>query len=57
MVTKLLAIGLVIVGGIIALANGGFSKLENAWEGTTTDPGHIAVSFYSGIFSYAGSTS
>ena len=54
MVTKLLAIGMVIVGGIIALANGGSKMFENAWEGTATDPGQIAVSFYSGIFSYAG---
>eukprot|EP00090_Calanus_glacialis_P035786 TRINITY_DN61049_c0_g1_i1.p1 TRINITY_DN61049_c0_g1~~TRINITY_DN61049_c0_g1_i1.p1 ORF type:complete len:495 (-),score=82.18 TRINITY_DN61049_c0_g1_i1:131-1615(-) len=54
MVTKLLALGLVIVGGIMALANGGSTMFENAWEGTATDPGQIAVSFYSGIFSYAG---
>ena len=24
------------------------------WSGTNTEPGQIAVSFYSGIFSYAG---
>merc|ERR1719505_477840 len=27
---------------------------DDPWEGTSTDPGRIAVSFYSGIFSYAG---
>jgi len=54
MVTKLLAISLVIVGGIVALASDGFTKFENAWEGSATEPGQIAVSFYSGIFSYAG---
>jgi len=58
MVTKLAALGLVILGGVIAFSNGdhgnGHKMFENAFEGTATDPGQIAVSFYSGIFSYAG---
>ena len=32
----------------------GLSKFDNAWDNTATDPGQIAVSFYSGIYSYAG---
>jgi len=54
MVTKLAALGLIIVGGCIALSNGGISMFKDPWEGTVTDPGQIAVSFYQGIFSYAG---
>jgi len=55
MVTKLAALGLVIVGGIMALSQPGGTKMfHNAFEGTSTDPGQISVSFYSGIFSYAG---
>lgn len=33
---------------------GNTQNFENSFEGTKTDPGSIAVSFYSGIFSYAG---
>lgn len=54
MVTKILALGLVIVGGCMALYSGKVTMFDNMWEGTVTDPGQIAVSFYSGIFSYAG---
>lgn len=54
MVTKLAALGLVIVGGIMAFAGGTSELLKDPWRGTTTDPGKIAVSFYQGIFSYAG---
>jgi len=54
MVTKLLALGLVIVGGGMAFYSGKVTMFDNMWEGTATDPGQIAVSFYSGIFSYAG---
>jgi len=54
MVTKLLALGLVIMGGCMAMYRGEVNMFDNMWEGTATDPGQIAVSFYSGIFSYAG---
>ncbi|XP_076373371.1 large neutral amino acids transporter small subunit 2-like isoform X2 [Tachypleus tridentatus] len=29
-------------------------NFQNAFKGTTTEPGYIALAFYSGIFSYAG---
>ncbi len=32
----------------------GLEKFSNPWEGSARDPGQIAVSFYSGIYSYAG---
>jgi len=55
MVAKLVSLCLIIVGGAMALATPqGRARFENPWEGTSTDPGQIAVSFYSGIFSYAG---
>jgi len=54
MVTKLLALGLVILGGCLAMYGGGVKMFDDVWEGTATDPGQIAVSFYQGIFSYAG---
>lgn len=32
------------------------SHFENPWQGSQTSPGHIALSFYSGLFSYSGWT-
>jgi hypothetical protein len=29
-------------------------NFQDAFKGTTTDPGQVAVSFYNGIYSYAG---
>lgn len=55
MVAKLASLGLIILGGCLALAGPqGRARFEDPWHGTATDPGQIAVSFYSGIFSYAG---
>ncbi len=53
---KIGALGLVIITGLAAIylgVNDNFSP-ERAWENTSTDPSRIAVSFYSGIFSYCG---
>lgn len=55
MVTKLVSLGLIIVAGAMALSQEeGRQRFQDPWVGTATDPGQIAVSFYSGIFSYAG---
>lgn len=35
-------------------STGHTENFENAFENTNTDPGKIAVAFYSGIFSYSG---
>lgn len=56
MFSKIGALGIVIVTGLFALymgVNDNFSP-EKVWQNTATDPGQIAVSFYSGIFSYCG---
>ena len=56
MFSKIGALGIVIITGLIALymgVNDNFSS-EKVWQNTATDPGQIAVSFYSGIFSYCG---
>ncbi|XP_022648579.1 Y+L amino acid transporter 2-like [Varroa jacobsoni] len=54
MFTKVIALLLVIAAGMIQLMSGYTVNLENLWENTTTDPGLICLSFYSGLFSYAG---
>lgn len=53
---KVLALIIIIVCGIIQLVKGNDRNLAYpaSFEGTTTSPGHIALSFYSGLFSYAG---
>nr|CAD7425370.1 unnamed protein product [Timema monikensis] len=54
MFTKILALVLIIIAGLSYLLMGNASNFENAFEGGSTDPGKIAVAFYSGIFSYSG---
>lgn len=54
MFTKIGALVLVIIVGVVWMAYGGTENFENAFENTETDPGKLAVAFYSGIFSYAG---
>ncbi|KAG1657843.1 Y+L amino acid transporter 2 [Nymphon striatum] len=52
--TKILALVIIIFAGIIYLGIGEKNAFENAFDESTTDPGHIALAFYSGIFSFAG---
>lgn len=54
MFTKIGALVLVIIVGIVWMSLGGTENFDNAFENTETDPGKLAVAFYSGIFSYAG---
>ncbi|KAL4103570.1 hypothetical protein QTP88_018931 [Uroleucon formosanum] len=54
MFTKISALVLIIVCGGVYLHSNGFSKFANPWKGSVTDPGKLAVSVYSGIFSYSG---
>ncbi|KAK4302863.1 hypothetical protein Pmani_025088 [Petrolisthes manimaculis] len=54
MVTKIGALLIIILAGMVYLCMGHTSNFDNAFKGTSTEPGQIAVSFYSGIFSYAG---
>ncbi|XP_063882580.1 Y+L amino acid transporter 2-like isoform X2 [Scylla paramamosain] len=54
MVTKIGALLIVIIAGIVHLCMGNTGNFHNSFQGTSTEPGEIAVSFYSGIFSYAG---
>uniref|UniRef100_A0A8D8FFT6 Large neutral amino acids transporter small subunit 2 n=2 Tax=Culex pipiens TaxID=7175 RepID=A0A8D8FFT6_CULPI len=54
MFTKIGALVLVIIVGVVWMLLGGTENFENAFEKTETDPGKLSVAFYSGIFSYAG---
>ncbi|CAH2103455.1 unnamed protein product [Euphydryas editha] len=54
MFTKISALVIIIVGGIVWMAGGGVEHFENGWEGTKTSVSDWSVAFYSGIFSYSG---
>ncbi|XP_055940599.1 Y+L amino acid transporter 2-like isoform X2 [Argiope bruennichi] len=51
---KVVALIIIIIAGAYHLSLGNTQNFDNAFQGTTTDPGYIALSFYSGLFSYAG---
>ncbi|GIY79749.1 large neutral amino acids transporter small subunit 2 [Caerostris darwini] len=51
---KITALIIIIIAGGYHLVMGNSQNFVNAFQGTTTDPGYIALSFYSGLFSYAG---
>ncbi|RWS22264.1 large neutral amino acids transporter small subunit 2-like protein [Leptotrombidium deliense] len=51
---KVFALFVIIVVGVIALFSDGNQNFEDPFKGTTSSPGYIALSFYSGLFSYAG---
>lgn len=38
----------------MCIFSGNTENFDDAFYGTTTDPGKIAVSIYAGIFSYSG---
>ncbi|CAK9297653.1 unnamed protein product [Gordionus sp. m RMFG-2023] len=55
-IAKLLALVVIIITGFVFLGKGYVSNLlpSNSFRGTNKKPGNIALSFYSGLFSYAG---
>lgn len=54
MFCKIGALVLVILVGVAWMSMGNVEKFQNAFDGTTTNPGKIAKALYSGIFSYSG---
>ncbi|KAI4472798.1 hypothetical protein M0802_016499 [Mischocyttarus mexicanus] len=54
MFAKIAALVIIIIAGITWLCMGHTENFENSFENSNTDPGKIAVAFYSGIFSYSG---
>ncbi|XP_057712870.1 Y+L amino acid transporter 2 isoform X1 [Corythoichthys intestinalis] len=51
---KLSALLLIIMVGILQLLTGESDSFESPFEGSSTDPGAIALAFYSALFSYSG---
>lgn len=54
MFCKIAALVLIIIIGIVWMSLGNVQNFNNAFAGTTSNPGKIAKAFYSGIFSYSG---
>lgn len=54
MFTKVTALIIIIMGGLIWIGKGGIQHFENGWIGTSNDVSGWSVAFYSGIFSYSG---
>ncbi|XP_025115925.1 Y+L amino acid transporter 2-like isoform X2 [Pomacea canaliculata] len=52
--TKIFALAIIVITGLVKLGMGSTESFENPFEGSTTDPGHFALAFYSGLFSYSG---
>ncbi|XP_025115269.1 b(0,+)-type amino acid transporter 1-like isoform X1 [Pomacea canaliculata] len=53
-VAKLLAIGVIVVGGFIMLAQGNNEYLMEGFQDTTHDLSSIALAFYDGLWAYDG---
>ncbi|XP_014285984.1 b(0,+)-type amino acid transporter 1 isoform X1 [Halyomorpha halys] len=51
---KLIAVMVVVVGGLYKLMQGNTQNLENMFEGTTYSIGNIATAFYTGLWAYDG---
>ncbi|KAL7631569.1 UNVERIFIED_CONTAM: hypothetical protein RMT77_018129 [Armadillidium vulgare] len=51
---KLIAILIIVVGGIVKLCQGNVQYLSDGFQGSTTRFGDIATAFYSGLWAYDG---
>lgn len=51
---KLLALLVIVVGGLVLLAKGQTQNFQNAFQNTTAGIGAVGVAFYQGLWSYDG---
>ncbi|XP_061482036.1 b(0,+)-type amino acid transporter 1-like [Rhineura floridana] len=53
-VGKMLALLVIVVGGVVLLAQGQTHSFQNAFQNTRTDAGVIGIAFYQGLWSFDG---
>ena len=51
---KLLAISVIVITGLVYLLQGSTQNFSNAFEGSNTDPGNLALAIIPGFVSYSG---
>merc|ERR1712038_1050032 len=51
---KLVAVAIIIGGGVYKLTQGSYEHIATGFHGTTRSVGHIATAFYSGLWAYDG---
>ncbi|XP_055891323.1 b(0,+)-type amino acid transporter 1-like isoform X1 [Biomphalaria glabrata] len=52
--TKLIALAIISVGGIIMIFKGNTEYLSEGFEGTRNDPQKVAIAFYNGLWAFDG---
>ncbi|XP_074516767.1 b(0,+)-type amino acid transporter 1 isoform X4 [Sebastes fasciatus] len=54
MVVKLMALAVIILGGVVMLFQGHTENFDNSFEGTNVDVSSIGIAFYQGLWSFEG---
>lgn len=54
MVAKVLALAIIVIGGIVMLIKGRTENFEDSFENTNTEINLIGIAFYQGLWSYDG---
>ncbi|GFO05908.1 Y+l amino acid transporter 2 [Plakobranchus ocellatus] len=52
--TKLLALAIISIGGIVMLLKGQTENFEDGFQGTTSEAGTVAIAFYNGLWAFDG---
>ncbi|KAK2145671.1 hypothetical protein LSH36_664g00029 [Paralvinella palmiformis] len=54
LIAKVLALVIIIIGGIVNMINGKLEYIQSGFDGTSTNPGQIMLGLYSAMFAYDG---